>query len=276
MLKLTQINIYPVKSLDGFSPLSATLETRGLQYDRRWMIVGEDGVFFSQRTRRKMTNLRAIIDNQQLIIEEKSNLMNKIAVGLEEMTDEMQVTVWDDTVMARKVSALADTFLSDFLGIKCHLVKMPNEAQRRVEENYNTGNDVVSFADGYPFLIIGEASIDDLNTRLETPLNAENQALIGMRRFRTNFVFSGGEPYEEENWGHFNIGKIAFQGMKPCGRCVMTTLDPDTGERGKEPLAKLSEYRKVENKIPFGQNLIWNEKLSEGNIVSVGDFLVKN
>lgn len=276
MLKLTQINIYPVKSLDGFSPLSATVETRGLQHDRRWMIVGEDGIFFSQRTHRKMTKLRAIIDNQQLIIEEKNNLMNKIVIGLEEMIDEIQVKVWDDTVMAKKVSPLADAFLSDFLGIKCHLVKMPNEAKRRVEEVYNTGDDVVSFADGYPFLIIGEASINDLNKRLEIPLNVENQALIGMRRFRTNFVFSGGEPYEEETWSHFSIGKIAFQGMKPCGRCVMTTLDPDTGERGKEPLAKLAEYRKVGHKIPFGQNLIWSEKISLGNVVSVGDFLVKN
>jgi uncharacterized protein len=275
MLKLTQINIYPVKSLDGFSPSSATVEPRGLQYDRRWMIVGEDGVFFSQRTQRKMTNLRARIDSQQLIIEEKNNLSNNIRVGLEEMTEEMQVSVWDDSVLAKKVSTLADDFLSHYLGTKCHLVKMPNEAKRRVEEEYNTGDDIVSFADGYPFLIIGEASINDLNTRLETPLNAENQSLVGMRRFRTNFVFSGGEPYEEETWGKFKIGKIAFQGMKPCGRCVMTTLDPDTGERSKEPLAKLAEYRKVGHKIPFGQNLIWKNSISEENTISIGDAIYR-
>ncbi len=275
MLKISQINIYPVKSLDGFSPSSAIVEERGLQHDRRWMIVGEDGVFFSQRTQRKMTHLCARIDNQQLIIEEKNNLMNRITVGLEEMTTEIEVTVWDDTVLAKKISTLADDFLSAFLGIKCHLVKMPNEAKRRVEEEYNTGDDVVSFADGYPFLIIGEASMNDLNARLEMPLNAENQVLVGMRRFRTNFVFSGGEPYEEENWSDFKIGKIAFQGMKPCGRCVMTTLDPDTGEGGKEPLKKLAEYRKVGNKIPFGQNLIWKKTISEGNIVSIGNIINK-
>jgi uncharacterized protein len=273
MLKITQINIYPVKSLDGFSPLSAVVEPRGLQYDRRWMIVGENGVFFSQRTQRKMTNLRARIDNQQLIIEEKNNLSNNISVGLEEMTAEMQVSVWDDSVLAKKVSTQADDFLSNFFNVKCHLVKMPNEAKRRVEEAYNTGDDVVSFADGYPFLIIGEASINDLNTRLETPLNTENQALIGMRRFRTNFVFNGGEPYEEETWADFNIGKIAFRGMKPCGRCVMTTLDPDTGERTKEPLAKLAEYRKVGHKIPFGQNLILKNSISDEDIVRVGDVI---
>jgi uncharacterized protein YcbX len=157
-----------------------------------------------------------------------------------------------------KVSPEADAFLSDFLETKCCLVKMPDVANRRVEEAYNTGNDTVSFADGYPFLIIGEASINDLNERLETPLNPDNQPLVGMRRFRANFVFSGGTPYEEDNWRDFQIGNVAFIGCKPCGRCVMTTLDPDSGARDKEPLQTLATYRSAGKKIKFGQNVIWN------------------
>jgi uncharacterized protein len=272
MLTLTQINIYPVKSLDGYSPSSAKVEEKGLVYDRRWMIVDESGMFFTQRTLRKMTHLRARIENEQLIIEEKNNLNNRISISIHQEQTEMTVTVWDDTVIGRLVSSEVDDFLSLFLEKKCHLVKMPISTLRRVEENHNTGNDVVSFADGYPFLIIGESSIRDLNARLTTPLNEENQELVGLRRFRANFIFKGGKPYEEESWKYFNIGNVAFQGIKPCGRCVMTTLDPDTGEKGKEPLALLSEYRKVGNKILFGQNLILNpQSKNNSDEIKVGD-----
>jgi uncharacterized protein YcbX len=166
--------------------------------------------------------------------------------------------------------------LSAFLGTPCHLVKMPETSFRRVEEDRNTGDDIVSFADGYPFLIIGENSINDLNSRLDVPLNVKDEPLTGMRRFRTNFVFSGGEPYEEESWSHFKIGEVDFEGIKPCGRCMMTTLNPDTGERQKEPLELLSQYRKVGKKILFGQNVIWkNEKWLFENApeVKVGDVI---
>lgn len=253
MLQLSQINIYPVKSLDGYSPQSAVVEKRGLQHDRRWMIVDEHGIFMTQRNKRKMPLLAARVVGETLIIEEKNNLTNHIQVNIHQMSDEINVEVWDDKVLARKVNEKVDTFLSDFLDTPCHLVKMPETSYRRVEEDRNTGNDIVSFADGYPFLIIGENSINDLNSRLDVPLNPENEPLIGMRRFRTNFVFSGGEPYEEESWSRFKIGKVDFEGIKPCGRCMMTTLNPDTGERQKEPLELLSQYRKVEKKSFLGK-----------------------
>ncbi len=277
MLQLSQINIYPVKSLDGYSPLSAVVEKRGLQHDRRWMIVDENGIFMTQRNRRKMPLLRARVVDDTLIIEEKNNLSNNIHVNIHLMSDEINVEVWDDKVLARKVSKEVDAFLSAFLGTLCHLVKMPETSFRRVEEDRNTGDDIVSFADGYPFLIIGESSINDLNERLDVALNADNQALVGMRRFRTNFVFSGGKPYEEESWSHFKIGEIDFEGIKPCGRCMMTTLDPDTGEKGKEPLELLSQYRKVGKKILFGQNVIWkNEQSFSSSVptVNVSDMIL--
>lgn len=277
MLQITQINVYPVKSLDGYSPLAAKVEERGLQYDRRWMIVDEERIFFTQRAYPKMALLRAYIADNQLIIEEKNNTENYIKLGIDEMTEPKEVRVWNDRVLAALVSKKANEFLSSFLETTCYLVKMPETAQRRVEEAYNTGEDIVSFADGYPFLIIGESSINDLNQRLKTPLNAENQALVGLRRFRPNFVFKGGLPYEEETWTHFKIGNVAFQGLKPCGRCVMITLNPDTGEGGKEPLSTLASYHSQDKKVLFGQNLVWRKDLgNEGVEVKVGDRIEKS
>ena len=272
---LTQINIYPVKSLDGFSPEAAIVEQCGLQYDRRWMIVGTDGGFFTQRFHHKMAQLKAqILDNQLFII--NKNNQKLISVGVDTYSEKtIEVQVWDDSLAANFVSDDIDTWLSDFLETPCHLVRMPDDAARRVEEDHNTGHDIVSFADGYPYLIIGESSINDLNSRLADPMNATDEALLGLRRFRANFIFSGGKPYEEESWNHFQIGNVDFRGMKPCGRCVMTTLDPDTGASlGKEPLATLSTYRKVGRKIPFGQNVIWNNttwRLKMQPNVRIGD-----
>lgn len=260
MLQLSQINIYPVKSLDGYSPTKAIVEKKGLQYDRRWMLVDEDGVFMTQRNYRKMTLLKAIVDNNNLEIFVKNNVEQKVIIPTELENDELEVQVWQDKVMANKTSQDADAFLSDFFEKKCHLVKMPNSSIRRVDEDYNRGNDSVSFADGFPFLIIGEASLNDLNSKLKAPLNPENQPLVGLRRFRANFIFSGGQPYEEETWQNFSIGDIKFYGAKPCGRCIMITLDPDTGIREPEPLEVLASYRSVGKKIKFGQNVLWKHE----------------
>jgi uncharacterized protein len=271
---LTQINIYPVKSLDGFSPQTAIVEGRGLQYDRRWVLVDESGTFMSQRTTRKMTQLRAIIEDDNLTIFVKNEPSQRVSIPIAAEGEMLDVSVWDDTTQGMKISSAADIFLSDFLETKCYLVKMPEIANRRVEEQYNTGNDIVSYADGFPFLIIGEASINDLNQRLDVPLNPDNQPLEGMRRFRTNFVFSNGIPYEEDHWRDFKIGNVDFIGCKPCGRCVMTTLDPDTGERNNEPLQTLATYRKEGKRIKFGQNVVWNSALWIADtkpMVSVGD-----
>ena len=163
--------------------------------------------------------------------------------------------IWDDTVQAVRVSEEADVWLSAFLGKKCHLVTMPDTTDRRVDEGYNTGNDVVSFADGYPFLIIGEASMQELNTHLDTPLS--------IRRFRANFIFSGGQPFQEDDFKAFKIGDIDFIGVKNCARCVLITRDPDTGEKGKEPLQTLNTYRQRGTKTLFGQNVLWQHRAWE-------------
>jgi uncharacterized protein YcbX len=139
-------------------------------------------------------------------------------------------------------------WFSQRLAMNCRLVYFPESKSRLVDVKYRLDNDHVSLADGYPFLIIGQSSLDDLNSRLED--------IVPMNRFRPNFVFTGGHPFEEDNWRIFSIGNNRFAGVKPCGRCVLTTVDQETAVRGVEPLATLSTFRKVNNKINFGQNLI--------------------
>ena len=250
MLHLSQINIFPIKSLDGYSPASATVEKRGLQHDRRWLITDINGQFMTQRNNGKMTLLRATIEDNVLIIREKAKESNDFKIPIITEGGKLPVTVWDDTVQAALVSKEANEFLSDFLGKEVLLVKMPDATERRVDAQYNLGHDIVSFADGYPFLIIGEASMQDLNDRLDTPLS--------IRRFRTNFLFSGGQPYQEDGFQNFKIGDVDFIGVKNCARCVLTTRDPDTGVKGKEPLKTLQEYRQKGAKTLFGQNVVWD------------------
>ena len=149
-------------------------------------------------------------------------------------------------------------WFSEIIGIKCHLVKMPETTKRVVDESY-AKNKIVSFADGYPFLIIGQSSLDDLNSRMEIPLP--------MNRFRTNFVFTGGKPFEEDEWRKIKIGEIVFEVVKPCARCVITTTNQETAERLHEPLFTLSKFRKIDNKVIFGMNLVCDST----GIINTGD-----
>jgi len=173
------------------------------------------------------------------------------------------VSIWDsEHVLAVRVSDEADRWFSDALGKPCHLVYMPEATHRTVDPAYARPTDAVSFADGYPYLLIGQASLDDLNQRLPDP--------IGMERFRPNIVVEGSLPYEEDSWQQFSVGELDFSGVKPCARCVLTTIDPATGERGPEPLRTLTTYRQYKHKILFGQNVLLTDVNATGTL-RVGD-----
>jgi uncharacterized protein len=281
MLTLSKINIFPVKSLDGYSPESAIVEKQGLQYDRRWMITEPNGMFMTQRTNGRMALLKAVVENGILSIFEKKNPQNGIKTLVSSQITEgvLEAEIWDDKVTSVLVNKEINAFLSDFLNKKCQLVTMSLNTERRVDAQYNTGNDIVSFADGYPFLIIGEASLAELNNRMREK-NTSNDPLsinMSMRRFRTNLVFSGGQPFEEDVFTHFKIGDVDFTGLKPCARCVLTTRDPDTGVKGTEPLETLAKFRQIGTKILFGQNVVWNDKNWESAglpKVTIGDIIV--
>ncbi|MBE0570494.1 MAG: MOSC domain-containing protein [Ignavibacteriaceae bacterium] len=259
MYTLSEINIYPIKSLAGISLQSAEVEERGLKYDRRWVLVDETNTFFAQRDFLEMALIKVDIEDDGLRLQHKKKNIEPLKIPFSfEHSKKGEVTIWDDTVIGEFYNNQIDQWFSEIIGIKCHIVKMPESTKRIVDTTY-AENKIVSFADAFPFMIIGQASLDDLNSRMEKPLP--------MNRFRTNLVFTGGKPFEEDNWKKFKVGEVIFEAVKPCARCVITTTDQETAERAEEPLLTLSKYRKVENKVMFGMNLVCE---STGK-VSVGD-----
>ncbi len=245
--RLSEIWIYPIKSLGGIRLKSSKVFEKGLQHDRRWMLMDEDNEFMTQRIYPRMALFKLSMGNDHFSI--KYNLDSIILPFNHSFIDQLiKAKIWDDEVDVYEVSTDFSQWFSDRLQIKCKLVSFPETNARPVDEKYQINYEHVSLADAYPFLIIGEQSLADLNSRLKEPLP--------MNRFRPNFVFSGGQPFEEDTWKTFSIGKNKFAGVKQCARCVLTTVNQDTADKGIEPLLTLSQYRKKENKVLFGQNLI--------------------
>lgn len=264
-MQITGIFIYPVKSLRGIALDVAKVEKRGLQYDRRWMLVDSQGIFISQREIPEMALLLTEITDQHLIIRHASKPIEPLFVPLQTPANaaSIRVQVWNDTCDALVVSPTADHWLTETLQSPCHLVYMPDESVRPTDPNYSQPTDMVSFADGFPILIIGEASLGDLNQRLKEP--------VSMNRFRPNLVFSGGTPYVEESWQTFEIGNASFRAVKPCGRCEITTINQETAARGSEPLKTLASYRLAGKRILFGMNVCWNVDHDSEAILKIGD-----
>ncbi|NWF88394.1 MAG: MOSC domain-containing protein [Ignavibacteriaceae bacterium] len=262
--KLTEIFIYPIKSLGGISLQSAKVEERGLQHDRRWMLVDKNGMFLTQREHPQMAMLQVNIRNAELIVTHKVKPISglQLPISNDQTSSQVVVNVWNDVVIAKHLSKTIDEWFSDALGLECQLVRMANDADRITDSKYTPEPKHVSFADAYPLLIIGQESLNELNRRLKEPLP--------MNRFRPNFVFSGGEPFAEDSWKDFLIGELKFKAVKPCSRCVVTTIDQHSAEKGKEPLETLSKFRKVGNKVMFGMNVIG---FDEG-IIKVGSEII--
>ncbi|MDR6844110.1 MOSC N-terminal beta barrel domain-containing protein [Flavobacterium granuli] len=253
MLELSEIWVYPVKSLGGISLQEALVTDRGLELDRRWLLVDDSGRFLSQREHPALALFSQEIVSDFLRITHRVDL-ESIDIPLRpvfsDTVSKIEVTVWDDTIEAFEVSQKATEWFTKLLGFSARLVYMPEDSERKLDPDYAiTGDEINSFSDAYPFLIIGQASLDDLNGRLEVKLP--------MNRFRPNFVFTNGDAFEEDAWREFKIGDVSFLGVKPCDRCVMTTVDQEKGViSGKDPLKTLAKYRNFGNKVLFGQNLI--------------------
>jgi uncharacterized protein YcbX len=228
------------------------------------MLVDEQNKFITQRLHPKMALLGVEINNDLLTIKHIENKLSPLTVHPVPYDDgATNVNIWNDNVNALKYNSDVNDWFSEAIGFKCSLVYMPDSAKRIVDPEY-ANNKLVGFADGFPFLIIGEESLNDLNKRLEESLP--------MNRFRTNFVFSGGNSFDEDNWKTIKVGGIVFHSVKPCGRCVITTINQNTGTKGKEPLKTLAAFRQKDNKVMFGMNLIAE---GTGN-VRVGDELEIN
>lgn len=261
-LIVQDIFIYPIKSLGGIRLSEAVVEEKGFQYDRRWMLVDEEGVFVSQRDYPQLALFSVDLGENELIVYQRKNKENSVQIPFDEASGpELMVTIWDDQVLAKVVHPEISQWFSEILGLQVNLVVMPENSHRKVDPRYAVNGESVSFADGMPYLLIGQESLNDLNCKLENP--------VPMDRFRPNVVFSGGTPFLEDSLRKVKIGEVDFQIIKPCARCVMTTVDQETGVKGKEPLKTLSSYRTLNGKVYFGQNLV---ALQSGKI-RIGDLI---
>ena len=258
---VSEITIYPIKSLGGISLQEAIVEERGLQHDRRWVLADENNVFITQRQNEQMALIDVAIEADGLRVNHRLKRIASLQIPFVPQTDtNEQITIWDDVVRGIRVSDEADAWFTAVLGMKCSLFYQPDDSIRLTDPKYSiTKEEHTSFADGYPILVIGQASLDELNAKLEEP--------VSMKRFRPNLVFTGGEAHVEDSWKYFTISEAKLVGVKPCARCVMTTINPETAERGKEPLRTLTQYRSNNNKILFGQNLL----VVETGKILVGD-----
>src|SRR3712207_4082768 len=241
---LGDLCVYPIKSCGGISVDEWEVDERGLRHDRRWMLVDETGCFVSQRELPRMALIKVRIEPEGLVVDAPG--MPSLEAPLKPPDGKpMLARVWDDLVEGQIVDD--DSWFSEFLEVSCKLVYLPDESVRPVDPAYAEPGDRVGLTDGFPFLLISEASLADLNSRLEEPLP--------MNRFRPSLVVGGCEPFAEDGGSQVRIGQLTFRVVTPCARCAITTVDQKTAATGKEPLRTLARYRKVESEVFFGQNL---------------------
>jgi uncharacterized protein YcbX len=244
---LSAVNVYPIKSAGGIAAEEWEVDDFGLCYDRRWMLVDGRGGMVTQRTHPRLALARPAIERDRLIVR---------APGREPLTLPLHpslsvtttVTIWDDACLALWQGEAAARWFSALLGADVSLVYMPQSTWRPAGVAFAPPSSRVSFADAYPILLLSEESLADLNRRMAVPLP--------MNRFRPNLVMRGGPAFGEDELGAFTIGEIGFRAVKPCDRCVITTTDQDTADRGVEPLRTLATFRKQDGKVYFGQNVV--------------------
>lgn len=255
---LSRIIIYPIKSLGGITLESSELTERGLKYDRRFMLIDDKNKFLTIRQHPEFLFYKLKMAEEGFEIKHKDKTESLFIPFLIEQGDSFKVKIWNDEVDAILADDNINKWFSKELGFSCRLVYLPDDSQRIVEPERVAGDKNVSFADEYPYLIVGEKSVEDLNSKIEEEITLD--------RFRPNLVFSGGEAYDEFLWNEISIGSTELQCIKPCTRCIVITMNPQTAEVGKEPLKTLFKQQ-INNNMVFGESTVLTK---EGN-VKVGD-----
>lgn len=263
---LSALYRYPLKSGAGERLDQGLCGALGLHGDRRWMVVdAASGRFLTQRALPAMALLQVRWQGDAAV--------RLSAPGMPELQIEAPgpsaplrgALIWRETLRVPDAGELAAEWLSRFLGRAARLVYLPDSEAIQVDRQFAEEGERTAFTDGFPFLLIGQASLDDLCARVGRPLE--------MLRFRPSLVVAGAAPYAEDDWKRIRIGAIDFRVVKPCSRCVIPTIDPSSAERSpdREPLATLMTYRKGEGGVFFGQNLIaeGTGTLAEGMPVEV-------
>jgi len=250
MIRVTSLNIYPVKSCRGIALTQARVTETGFEHDREWLVITPEGRFLTQRERPQLAQIETAISNQQLVLRKPQGA--DLSIPLDMTGRELQVTIWRDEAAAFDAGDEAATWLTEHLGKPARLVRFDKRHKRVSNMQWTEGVEALTqFADGYPWLLISQGSLDELNRRMATPLP--------MNRFRPNIVVEGLPPFGEDSVDEFVSGEVRLKVVKPCDRCAITTTDQMTGERtSDEPLAALKEFRFDRNLrgVLFGQNMI--------------------
>ncbi len=250
-MRLSALYRYPVKSARGEALQTSPAGRLGLDGDRRWMLVAaENNRFLTQRAFPQMSQLSALYAADGGLLFNAPG-MATLHVAVPHADEALRgVTIWRDTLQVPDAGDEAAQWLSTFMGREVRLVYVPEKRTRYLPSGYGENSDRVAFADGFPLLLIGQASLDDLTARVGRPME--------MMRFRPNLVIEGSEAFAEDGWKRIRIGEQTFRVVKPCGRCILTTIDPATGERSpdREPFATLMNYRQKEGEAMFGQNVV--------------------
>ena len=249
MPRISEIRVYPIKSCAGVSVDSATLEARGLSWDRRYMLVDVGGRFLTQREHPRMTPIRVQRNSNGWSVhtseQETLEIPESLPDGLER-----SVRIWNDQIDVTVARQRFNEWFTMALGLPCELVQMKDKHVRPIKSRYGKPGDSVSFADGAPVLLTSEASLAELNRRLERPLP--------MIRFRPNLVATAERAFAEDGWRRIRVGEAELDVEWACTRCIVTTIDTVTGEKELEgePIRTLKSFRGSSEGVMFGQNLI--------------------
>jgi uncharacterized protein YcbX len=254
-LHVAALFVYPVKSAAGIALEIAEAGPAGLRHDRRWMVVEADGTFVTQREVPELARVAVAVEGSALRLDTPGAAT--LRVEEPRAAPLRRVEVWGDICEAADAGPEAAGWLSSLVGRPLGLVHLPDAALRTVDERYATGHRV-GFADAYPYLVLGEASIASV---------AAQGGAAEVRRFRPNLVIAGAEAFAEDGWRVIEAGDVRFELVKPCARCAVVDVDPARGVRAPGTLAALSRFRKLEHKVLFGQNAI----ASRTGTVRVGD-----
>jgi uncharacterized protein YcbX len=248
MITISDLYYYPVKSCKGIRLEQARIGIRGISGDREFMVVDGTGSFLTQRSHARLALIQPDWNGSELTLSAPG--AGKIVVTPEASGKSIRVEIWKSMLKADDQGNTVAGWLSDFLGTTCRLVHFAPDQVRGIDPKYRISEtDQISFADAYPFLLLSESSLSDLNRRLDSPITTD--------RFRPNIVIRGSQAYAEDNWDRIRAGEIVFKLAKPCARCVITTIDQDTAEAGKEPLRTLALYRRsADSEVLFGWNMI--------------------
>lgn len=271
---LSQLVFYPIKSCAGISLSSATLTGAGLMhehiYDREWMLVDDAGNFLTQREYPKMALIEPRLRSDTMELRAPGMLRLEIPLDLPdpELAPTRQARLWQHTLKAYDCDDLTRTWFSRLLGVSCHLVRFHPDARHPVNPQRTGGMEIGTlFSDGYPLLLIGKASLDELNERLVK----QGRAALSMDRFRPNIVIADAPAHEEDHAARLVIGNSEIRPVKPCPRCPIPSINQQTGEPGPDPLDILRTYRTGVggiDAIAFGMNCIVTR--GEGEVLRVG------